>query len=245
MNTREVLAIGDIHGQIQLFEEMLTHWKEATQQLVLIGDLGDRGENPKACFLLGKKLVEEKQAIYLKGNHEDLLLRFLADPEERYENYCLNGGMRTLESLLHTGLEAEYSPTEISMLVKSHYPELIEFLNGLPLYFEWQDYVFVHAGVDLTKSDWKKTSERDFMWIREPFHTGENKTGKTIVFGHTITPSLHGDNETTSLWQQDHKVGIDGGAVYGGVLHGVVFDKKQLVEDIVLVNKGYVWDGER
>ena len=73
---KEVFAIGDIHGQIQLFEKMLTNWNPEKQQLVLIGDLGDRGENPKTCFLLGKKLVEEHGAIYLKGNHEDLLLRF-------------------------------------------------------------------------------------------------------------------------------------------------------------------------
>lgn len=187
MNT-QVLAIGDIHGQIQLFKEMLNHWKEATQQLVLIGDLGDRGENPKDCFLLGKRLVEEKQAIYLKGNHEDLLLRFLADPEERYENYCLNGGMRTLESLLHTGLEAEYSPTEISMLVKSHYPELIEFLNGLPLYFEWQDYVFVHAGVDLAKSDWKKLVKEILCGFASRFILAKIKRGKRL---YLVIPLRH------------------------------------------------------
>lgn len=240
---QEIFAVGDVHGQIQLFEELLTVWQPEKQQLVLIGDLGDRGENPKACFLLGKKLVEEQGAIYLKGNHEDLLLHFLDNPEERYENYCLNGGMRTLESLLHSGLDAEYSPTEISMLVKSHYPELIAFLRELPIYFEWEQYLFVHAGVDLEKRDWKQTTEHDFMWIRAPFHQGENHTGKVIVFGHTITPSLYGDNVTTDLWQSDDKIGIDGGAVYGGVLHGVVFSSVGLEKDIALKNTGYVWDG--
>ncbi|WP_157454776.1 metallophosphoesterase [Carnobacterium maltaromaticum] len=240
---KEVFAIGDIHGQIQLFEKLLTNWNPEKQQLVLIGDLGDRGENPKACFLLGKKLVEEHGAVYLKGNHEDLLLRFLENPEERYENYCLNGGMRTLESLLHPGLNGDYSPTEMSMMVKSHYPDLIAFLENLPLYFEWEDYLFVHAGVDLSKKEWRNTSDHDFMWIREPFHIAPNKTGKIIVFGHTITPSLNGDNVTTDLWIKDHKIGIDGGAVYGGVLHGVLFSSDKLEEDIILENTGYVWDG--
>ncbi|WP_410471122.1 signal peptidase II, partial [Enterococcus faecium] len=41
-----------------------------------------------------------------------------------------------------------------------------------PLYYEWENYLFVHAGVDLTKKDWRKTSLRDFIWIREPFHEG-------------------------------------------------------------------------
>lgn len=36
---------------------------------------------------------------------------------------------------------------------------------------------------------------------------------------------------------------IDGGAVYGGVLHGVLFSSDKLEEDIILENTGYVWDG--
>ena len=34
---------------------------------------------------------------------------------------------------------------------------------------------------------------------------GKNNTGKTIVFGHTITPMLYGDMQTTALWQSDGK----------------------------------------
>ncbi len=79
---KELFAIGDVHGQISMFKKMLTHWNEETQQLLLIGDLGDRGENPKDCFLLAKMLVEQKGAIYLKGNHEAMLLAFMNQPEK-------------------------------------------------------------------------------------------------------------------------------------------------------------------
>lgn len=83
---------------------------------------------------------------------------------------------------------------------------------------------FVHAGVDLTKKDWRKTSLRDFIWIRNHFMK-ENNTGKTIVFGHTITPMLHGDMQTTDLWIQDHKIGMDGG-LYSEVIAWVVLTRK-------------------
>lgn len=239
----ELFVIGDTHGQITLFKEMLTHWNESSQQLLFIGDLGDRGENPKACFLLAKELIEQKGAICLRGNHEEMLLNFLKEPEENYALYRLNGGMHTLETLLHPGLDEEYSPTEMVMMINSRYPELKSFLESLPLYYEWGDYLFVHAGVDLTKKDWKDTSAKDFVWIREPFHRLKNKTGKIIVFGHTVTPALYGDNQTTDLWMQDGKIGIDGGAVYGGALHGVVFTPTELLKDYKLPNKGYVWDG--
>ena len=243
MMKKELFAIGDVHGQISLFKKMLTNWNEATQQLLLIGDLGDRGENPKDCFLLAKALVEEKGAIYLKGNHEDMLLAFMNQPEKNYALYCLNGGMKTLESFLHPCLDAEYSPTEIAMFLTSRYPELKSFLETLPLYYEWGDFLFVHAGVDLSKRDWHQTSDYDYVWIRDSFHKEKNNTGKTIVFGHTVTQVLYGDNQTTDLWIKDNKIGIDGGAVYGGVLHGVLFNETGLVRDIKIDNTGYVWDG--
>ena len=118
----------------------------------------------------------------------------------------------------------------------------VSHLN-VDLYYEWENYLFVHAGVDLTKKDWRKTSPRDFIWIREPFHEGKNNTGKTIVFGHTITPMLHGDMQTTDLWIQDHKIGMDGGAVFGGSLHGVVFDKESILQDIEYQNNEGSWQG--
>ncbi|KFN91266.1 serine/threonine protein phosphatase [Tetragenococcus muriaticus PMC-11-5] len=41
----------------------------------MIGDLNDRGKKSKECFLLGKKLVEEHHAVYLRGNHEEYFLQ--------------------------------------------------------------------------------------------------------------------------------------------------------------------------
>lgn len=234
-------AIGDIHGNYGGLLELLKDFDFNSQQLVLIGDLNDRGPFSKKCLYLGKKLVETYQAVYLKGNHEDMLLQFLNDPETRYPNYLRNGGGETINDLLHPGATEEYSPTEMSLLIKTHHGELITFLEELPYFFEWHQFLFVHAGVDLSKKDWRQTSPRDFMWIREPFHLGRNDTGKTIVFGHTITPSLHGDNQTTDLWRKDHKIGIDGGGIYGGSLHGVIFNKEHLIQDIEIEPKVNPW----
>ena len=40
--------------------------------------------------------------------------------------YVRNGGKETIESLLHPGATAEYSPTEMVM-IRSRYPELVDF----------------------------------------------------------------------------------------------------------------------
>ena len=109
------------------------------------------------------------------------------------------------------------------------------------MYYETEHEIFVHAGIDLTKADWHQTSLRDFIWIREPFLNGKNHTGKVIVFGHTITSSLHGDGQTTDLWFSDDKIGIDGGAIFGGSVHGVIFNPESLIQDIEYQNMKGPW----
>ncbi|MGM9903690.1 serine/threonine protein phosphatase 1 [Enterococcus sp. 10A9_DIV0425] len=236
-----VFAIGDLHGNYDLFQKLLKDYDPAIHQLVLIGDLNDRGPKTKQCFFQGMQLVQETGAIYLRGNHEEYFLQFLQSPEDWFYPYLRNGGEETIESLLHPGATEEYSPTEIAMMIRSQYKELIDFLCERPLYYEWGKYLFVHAGVDLNKKDWHETDPSDFIWIREPFHEGKNQTGKTIVFGHTITPMLHGDMQTTDLWIKDSKIGIDGGAVFGGSLHGVVFDEHGIIQDIEYQNNEGPW----
>ncbi|MFV0558513.1 MAG: metallophosphoesterase [Enterococcus sp.] len=236
-----VFAIGDIHGELDLFQQVLTHFHPDWHQLVLIGDVNDRGAHSKACWLLAKELVEKYDAVYLRGNHEEYFLQFLVNPEDWAPSYLHNGGKETIEDLLHPGAFAEYSPTEIAMMIRSRYQELIAFLMERPLYYEWGKYLFVHAGVDLMKKDWRKTKPRDFLWIRAPFHDGVNETGKVIVFGHTITPMLYGDMKTTTLWQSNQKIGIDGGAVAGGSLHGVIFNQDTLIQDIEYQNLHGPW----
>lgn len=218
---QEFFVIGDIHGEIQLMKQMLSYWNEKEQQLILLGDLGDRGENAKETFLLGKTLVEEKGAIWVKGNHEDIILRWLSNPVELFPWYVRNGGISTINQLLERPNDVAINPEEDAKVLLEKYASLWNFLKNLPLYIETDKYIFVHAGVDLRLPDWKDTIPKDFFWIRAPFHEGKNTTGKTIIFGHTPTPHLHGDKKNTDVWEQDQKIGLDGGAVYGGVLYGL------------------------
>lgn len=69
--------------------------------------------------------------------------------------------------------------------------------------------------------------------------------GKMLVFGHTITSSLYKDKATTKIWQQDHKIGMDGGATYGGILHGLIFNQTGIIQAISYPNFENIWLGER
>ncbi|MDR2832616.1 MAG: metallophosphoesterase [Streptococcaceae bacterium] len=236
-----VYVISDIHGMEDLFEEALEKWNKKTMQLILIGDLADRGPKGKQCFYKAMKLAKEKGAIYLTGNHEEMFLNFLSNPEERFHMYSINGGIETLESFFFKGVDKEYSPTEMAMMIKSQHKELIRFLGELPLYYEWKEYIFVHAGVNLLFRDWKYSTKQDFVWIREPFFKLPNQTGKIIVFGHTPTPLLHEENGNFDLWLHDNKIGIDGGGVYGGAVHGVLFKENGEMIDNKFNNQTNPW----
>lgn len=116
--------------------------------------------------------------------------------------------------------------------------DLVEFIRKMPFVLETDKYIFVHAGIELDLDDWHDTSDYQKVWIRAPFHEGDNRTGKTIVFGHTPTFYLfHAKPGISQLWQtSDGKIGMDGGAVYGGVLHGLLLDDSGIKEHYFIRN---------
>lgn len=238
----KLFIVGDVHGEYDMFEQVLSHWNESQEQLILLGDLADRGPKSKKCWLKAKELVEQKSAVCLMGNHEDIFLRWLDDPEENLDWYLRNGGQATLESLLYKGVLEESSPTEIAMQIRSIYADLIKFIQELPLYYETEYCICVHAGLDLDLEDWRQTSRRDFMWLREEFYSRKNPLEQLIVFGHTPVQSLHNHVGQTHIWYFQNKVGIDGGATYNGALHGVVVSKKGIEADYQVIHPNHRWE---
>lgn len=91
-----IFAIGDVHGELTLLKEMLTNWDVENEQLVFVGDLIDRGEDPAGVVKVAKQLVDTHNAIVLRGNHEQMLLDWLQDPEEKMNYYTSQGGLKTI-----------------------------------------------------------------------------------------------------------------------------------------------------
>ncbi|MFC3927528.1 metallophosphoesterase family protein [Streptococcus caprae] len=244
--TSQFFVVGDVHGKYSLLTDILAKWQPESQQLVFVGDLVDRGDDSKFCLELVCRLVREEGAVCLMGNHEWMFLRYLDDPVERYGHYQRNGGNTTINSLLGRALDAPVDPVADAASILEQYAELISQIRSFPYLYETEDYFFVHAGLDLSLADVRETPDYDKIWLRQPFHQGINKTGKCIVFGHTPTKYLFNSPVMTSqLWQTaDRKIGIDGGAVYGGVLHGVVLDRQGVREDHIvgLINSYTVVD---
>ena len=211
-----IYAVGDIHGRADLLDALLERLDAdrggARAEVIFLGDYVDRGDNSAVVLdmLIEEARRDRFETIFLKGNHEAVMLDFLADAGAgpAWGRY---GG---LDTLLSYGVEppqsadpAQWEATRrvfASVLPAMHR----EFLEGLALSAERGCYFFAHAGVNPQRR-LAEQSEEDLTWIRGAFLDSERKLERIIVHGHSPEPEAHAD---------DRRIGVDTGAYATGVL---------------------------
>ncbi|ANA78786.1 hypothetical protein PVOR_25753 [Paenibacillus vortex V453] len=97
-------------------------------------------------------------------------------------------------------------------LAASRFMKYQQFIGTMPLWTEYKQYVFVHAGIR-PGIPLHAQSPVELTEIREPFLLSPRCMDKVIVFGHTSTFRLGVPPE--ELWHGDGKLGIDTGAGHG------------------------------
>ncbi len=200
----KIFAIGDIHGCFDKLRELmnLLDIDDRKDTLIFLGDYIDRGpasyEVVSYLITLRKRF---KKLIFLKGNHEEMLLKYLQGTNRL--TYLANGGQQTIDSYIQAGR----SPAT-GLVPEDH----LDFYNSLDLFYQTDNYLFVHAGL-LDKIPIEKQRIEDLLWIRNRFIKSAYDFGRQVVFGHTPLPEP---------LVQSNKIGIDTGAVYGNKLTCVV-----------------------
>ena len=197
---KKIFAIGDIHG---CYDRLKTLMEKipidcSRDTLIFIGDYIDRGPHSVEVvdYLIHlKKRVPE--VIFLKGNHEDMLDKFITGAD-RF-TYLLNGGQQTLDSYLTKPVQSEFFPIP---------PDHMEFFKSLRLFYETEEFIFVHAGLR-PRVPLKSQNTEDLLWIRNKFVSTKYDFGKRVIFGHT---------PLKKPLVEPNKIGIDTGAVYGNAL---------------------------
>nr|WP_246512892.1 metallophosphoesterase family protein [Azospirillum picis] len=220
-----VYALGDIHGRLDLLDQMLGQIQRDADQapgllkyLVFLGDYVDRGPDSRLVIeRLSCGLPPAFGTVCLRGNHEDTMLGFLCDLREA-AGWLTYGGDATLNSYGIPAPAPDAPPEHLQMaqqmLNAALPPHHRAFLTGLRHHLTIGDYHFVHAGVRPgVPLDCQRDQDR--MWIREAFLTSRADHGKIIVHGHTIAPEPE---------LRPNRIGIDTGAYATNRLTALVLE---------------------
>ena len=212
-------AIGDIHGRLEPLAELVdriardgSRPKARRRVAIFLGDYVDRGLRSREVidFLLADPLPGF-ETVFLKGNHEALLLAFLEDAGAGPQ-WLSAGGLATLVSY---GVSARPGPRDRAHVeaLRAGFDAALPdahrtFLRGLAPQHVEGGYAFVHAGVR-PGTPLAEQTEDDLLWSGEEFTADERDHGRVIVHGHSIT---------AAPVVRDNRIGIDTGAYATGRL---------------------------
>jgi serine/threonine protein phosphatase 1 len=217
---QRVYAIGDVHGccdrlavMHRLIGNDLAARPVGEPTVVHLGDYIDRGEDSAGVI---ERLLRGWAApapmprvVNLLGNHEEMMLAALdgGDPDA-VMNWLSNGGASSLQSW---GVPRRARPGDWKRTIPSTH---VAFLRTLALHHVQGGYVFVHAGLR-PGVPLDRQSRHDMLWIREPFLSWTGDLPAVVVHGHTPGHDVA---------SRGNRIGVDTGAVMGGVLTCVVLE---------------------
>ncbi|HYB08838.1 MAG TPA: metallophosphoesterase family protein [Alphaproteobacteria bacterium] len=220
-----IYAVGDIHGRVDLLERLhalivadARSSSAPRKRIVYLGDYVDRGmQSRQVVDLLLEGPLEGFEAIHLKGNHEEFLLRFFED-EMIGPGWFINGGEATLYSYgvrapdlgAHSGRLGHMHRQFRENLPAAH----LRFFRDLKRLHIEGGYLFVHAGIRPGIAP-EAQRDDDILWIREVFLDDKRDHGKIVVHGHTI-------NREPQV--RHNRIGIDTGAYASGVLTALALE---------------------
>ncbi len=211
-----VYAIGDIHGRLDLFEELVAAIEEddaasgaANTTVILLGDLVDRGPDSAGVIAAARAWQSRRQVRIIGGNHEEMFLEAFAH-KDVLRQFLRHGGRETL--LSYPIDPADYAAAELDDLqaiMAAAVPQADrDYMAGFERGISIGDYFFTHAGVE-PGIPIDNQSARTLRWIREPFLSHKGYHGAIVVHGHSIGEEVE---------VRSNRIGID----TGGYVHGVL-----------------------
>lgn len=221
MSDQSLVAIGDIHGCPRSLAAMLEQLEPYNnRKMVFVGDYIDRGPDSKAVVDLLLDYNRDHDCIFLRGNHEQMLLDSISEGEMSL--WLMNGGRTTIDS--YGGSDG----TGFS-LPEEH----LKFYENTQMYYETANYFFVHAGLSPARTIADSINDEEqvfeFLWERSHLSAYETAWEKTVVFGHT---------PRQNPLKRDSMIGIDTGCVYSsrglGTLTSVLLPEEKFIQQTCL-----------
>lgn len=221
------LVIGDIHGGFKGLQQAMKRAEiKSTDELIFLGDYVDGwSETPELLSYL-IQLKAEQKCLFIRGNHDDLVLDWFRTAESN-QKWLQHGGGSTMKAYQN-----------VSSTLKDLHRLFLENLTNY--YIDSQNRLFVHAGfsnlhgpshefypntVYWDRSLWEMVKALDkSLTPEDEFYPERLKLFNEIYIGHTPTTRI-GKTEPVNLanvWN------IDTGAAFKGPVSILDIDTKDV-----------------
>ncbi|MEM1272751.1 MAG: metallophosphoesterase [Pseudomonadota bacterium] len=207
---RQTYIVGDVHGRIDLLERLLdridTHIGQVeanSPDLVFVGNYIDHGQNSAETLQRLLSLTQEfpENVICLLGNHERMLLDFLADPALRGARWLRDGANATLRSF-GVDVPAEFGPETYENLAtamrSAMSSNVIDWIDARPMTWHSRNLWAVHAAAD-PQHPMTAQSSRVLLWGHPEFDVIARNDGIWIAHGHKCVVAPVAANGRISL----------------------------------------------
>lgn len=233
----KTFAIADLHGRHDLLLIALERIEQSSHSggtIVFLGDYVDRGPQSRQIIetLMAGPHARGWKWICLQGNHEEIMLAGCAG---ELHWWLPNGGGATLISY---GAKNGGDAREALKLIPQ---EHLQWIRGLPLYYEDANRVFVHAGVDETLS-LDETPAQVLQWHRYERDYPHGYRGKHVVHGHEqyedgpVLNTDRSDFDTFAWWTGRLVVGVFDDDIPGGPVQTIEV-KGPHIEDLRMADR--------
>ncbi|WP_407272863.1 metallophosphoesterase [Radiobacillus sp. PE A8.2] len=212
-----VIVISDIHGELELFKELLKKVDfNADDYLIINGDLCEKGSNSKGVVSYVMDLVNHNPKVHVTEGNCDTLVDELINENPKLIDYLL----ARQKSIFNEWLaELDYTVSqqstieEVKQLLTRHYSRELDWVSNLPTAIETEHYIFVHAGLDKI-DNWKNTDRETAVTI-PAFMDKLHRAQKYVVVGHWPVINYPTDVPTYNPIIDHEKkiIAIDGGNV--------------------------------
>src|SRR5215213_2447708 len=118
-------VIGDVHGEVELFQNSVSNALQHGRYVVQLGDLIDHGPDSDMCLRAALDLIQSGCGIFVRGNHENDLIK-----------YCCGQAMFPSEKLLRT-IRKIMSGRD-SQIIK----EFLDLWAEIPWWIYMKNYLF-------------------------------------------------------------------------------------------------------
>lgn len=173
------LAIGDLHGcRLHLDRLLAALAPTADDTLIFLGDYVDRGPDSKGVIERLIALRQSHRCIFLRGNHELMMIRSRDNARER-KMWLSVGGAQTLGSYGTTPGRSG----SLADVPEEHWAFLKECVD----WHETATHIFVHANLEPSTP----LAEQDEDWLFWEFleEPPAHISGKVMICGHTSQKS--------------------------------------------------------